>query len=307
LKGLKITVVVNPTAANGITAKRWPEIAALMKKEGLSFDTLMTAAPEHATELTRQALQKGCDLVVSVGGDGTHNEVVNGFFTPDGPVRPEAQLGFISMGTGSDLIKTLQIPKEPAAAIKHLLESPPREIDVGRLSFMSYRGGKEIRYFINIAGLGLDGDTVDRVNRTSKALGGFVSFLWGTMASLLLYRNQEMAIIVDAKPVFDGPVTVVAVANGRYFGGGMCIAPHAQMADGLFDIIIMHSLTKPNFIVNLPKVYRGSHLTHPNCIALRGQKVTVQTEQALLNLDGEQPGRGPVEVELLPLALRVKA
>jgi diacylglycerol kinase (ATP) len=307
LKALKTAVVVNPVSANGVTARRWPEIAALLEREGFLFDSFMTEAPEHATELTRRALRDGCDLVVSVGGDGTHNEVMNGFFTTDGPLRQEAQLGFISMGTGSDLIRTLQIPKDPAEAVKRLLGDRPRAVDVGRLSFVSHRGDKETRYFINIAGLGLDGDTVDRVNRTSKALGGFVSFLWGTVASLMLYRNQEMAVTVDDQPVFEGPVTMVAVANGCYFGGGMCIAPHAQMEDGLFDIVIMHNLGKVNLLVNLPRVYRGTHLTHPNCISLRGRKVAIQTEQAFLNLDGEQPGRGPVEVELLPLALRVKA
>lgn len=121
-------------------------------------------------------------------------------------------------------------------------------------------------YFVNIAGLGLDGDTVDRVNRTSKALGGFISFLWGTVASLMLYRNKEMAITVDDQPVFEGVVTIVAVANGRYFGGGMCIAPHAVMEDGLFDIVILHSLSKLNLLANLPKVYRGRTWIIPNVL-----------------------------------------
>ncbi len=306
MKTLKTAVVVNPVSANGATARRWPEIAVLMEQEGLTFETFMTEAPLHATELTREALRKGSDLVISVGGDGTHNEVVNGFFSPEGKLRQEAQIGFISMGTGSDLIRTLQIPKDPAQAVKHLAGSLPREVDVGRLSFISHAGDQETRYYINIAGLGLDGDTVDRVNRTSKALGGFISFLWGTLVSLTLYRNQDMAVSVDGEAIFDGQVTIAAVANGRYFGGGMCIAPHAVMDDGLFDIVIMHSLSKPNLLVNLPKVYRGTHLSHPNCISLRGRKVVIEAEQALLNLDGEQPGHGPVEMELLPLALQVK-
>ncbi|NLA04836.1 MAG: diacylglycerol kinase family lipid kinase [Firmicutes bacterium] len=307
MKSLKTAVVVNPASANGATARQWPEIASSMEAEGLSFETLMTEYPEHATELARGALQKGCDLIISVGGDGTHNEVMNGFFTPQGPVRPEAQLGFISMGTGSDLIKTLQSPKEPGAALEHLLKAAPREVDVGKLSFISHRGNKEIRYYINIAGLGLDGDTVGRVNRTSKALGGFVSFLWGTVVSLMLYRNKEMAVTVDDKLVFEGPAVIAAVANGRYFGGGMCVPPHAEMADGLFDVVILHSLGKAALLYHLPKVYKATHLDYPFCIFVRGRKVLIETEEALLNLDGEQPGRGPVEVELLPLALRVRA
>ena len=307
MKSLKIAAVVNPAAANGATAKQWPEIASMMEGEGLSFETFMTEGPEHATELARGALQKGCDLIISVGGDGTHNEVMNGFFTPQGPVRPEAQLGFISMGTGSDLIKTLEAPKDPREAIEHLMKAPAQAVDVGKLSFTDHQGERETRYFINIAGLGLDGDTVGRVNRTSKALGGFVSFLWGTVVSLMLYRNKEMAVTVDDQLVFEGMAVITAVANGRYFGGGMCIAPQAEMADGLFDVVIMHSLGKAALLFNLPKVYKGTHLDHPFSIFVRGRKVVIETEEALLNLDGEQPGRGPVEVELLPLALQVKA
>ncbi len=307
MKALKTAVIVNPVSANGVTARRWPEIAALMEGEGLEFASFMTEAPEHATALTGEALEKGSELIISVGGDGTHNEVMNGFFAPGGGLHREAQLAFVSMGTGSDLIKTLQIPKDPAEAVRHLIKSEPRPVDAGKLSFASYGGGRKTRYFINIAGLGLDGDTVNRVNRTSKALGGFVSFLWGTVASLALYRNKEMAITLDDELLFEGPVAIVAVANGRYFGGGMCIAPHAQMDDGLFDIVIMHSLGKINLLCNLPRVYKGTHLTHPNCISRRGRKVAVQTEEALLNLDGEQPGKGPVEMELLPLALQVRA
>jgi diacylglycerol kinase (ATP) len=140
LKNMKIAAVVNPASANGVTARRWPEISALMKEAGLSFEALMTTAPEHATELTRRALRGGCDLVVSVGGDGTHNEVVNGFFTPEGPLRTEAQLSFISMGTGSDLIKTLRVPKDPELALKHLLKGSPRGVDLGRLSLSTIAG-----------------------------------------------------------------------------------------------------------------------------------------------------------------------
>ena len=307
MKALKTAVVVNPASANGATAKRWPEIAALMKREGLEFVQYMTGGPGDATELTRAALQDGYELVVSVGGDGTANEVVNGFFTPEGPVRPEAAVGLISTGTGGDLSKTLCIPKDPAAAVKHLACSPLRSVDVGRVAYIDHNDNRRVRFFINIAGLGLDGDTVARVNRTSKAMGGFASFLWGTVVSLLLYRNQKMAITVDGRLICDEPVTVVVVGNGRYFGGGMLIAPNAEMTDGLFDVIILHNLSKASLLANLPKVYRGSHLSHPKITSLRGCKIAVEsTGPALLDLDGEQPGRAPVEIELLPLALQVK-
>ena len=303
----KIAVVVNPASANGSTARRWPEIASLMEQKGLEFTVYTTTGPGDATDLTRQALEKGYNLIVSVGGDGTANEVVNGFFTADGSIRENAAAAFISMGTGGDLIKTLAIPKEPAEAVKHFIQSSCRPVDVGRVSYLKQDGETGVRFFINIAGLGLDGDTVARVNRTSKALGGFISFLWGTVVSLLLYRNQPMTISVDDKLICDEPVTLVVIGNGRYFGGGMFIAPQAEMSDGLFDVIILKNMSKCTLLTNLPKVYRGTHLAHPKIISLRGRKISIHSSgTALLDLDGEQPGQAPAEIELWPGALQVK-
>lgn len=303
----KIAVVVNPASANGSTAKRWPDIASLMEQEGLDFTVYTTTGPGDATDFTRQALEEGYNLIVSVGGDGTANEVVNGFFTANGPVRENAAAAFISMGTGGDLIKTLAIPKEPAEAVKHFVQSTCRPVDVGRVSYLKQGGETGSRFFVNIAGLGLDGDTVARVNRTSKALGGFISFLWGTVVSLLLYRNQPMTISVDDKLICNEPVTLVVIGNGRYFGGGMLIAPQAEMSDGLFDVIILVNMSKCTLLANLPKVYRGAHLTHPKVISLRGRKISIHSSgAALLDLDGEQPGQAPAEIELWPGSLQVK-
>lgn len=303
----RVAAVVNPVSANGKTGKNWPEIASWLKAEGIDFDYWLTGGPGQATELTRRALQQGCDLVIAVGGDGTANEVINGFFTPEGPVSKTAAVAFIPSGTGNDLSDTLHIPRNHREAVKHLVSSPLRRLDLGRIKFTGHDGNFYSRYFVNVAGLGLDGDTVARVNRTSKALGGFVSFLWGTVISLLLYRNREMAIEVDGRLVFEGPVTTVAVGNGRYFGGGMCIAPQAVMDDGLLDIVIIHNMSKPDLLVNLPRVYKGSHLSHPRVESLCGRRVVINAPGvALLNLDGEQPGRAPIEIELLPKALNVK-
>jgi diacylglycerol kinase (ATP) len=123
----------------------------------------------------------------------------------------------------------------------------------------------------------------------------------------MLYKNKEMTITVDGAEVCSELVTVVVIGNGRYFGGGMCVAPQAVVDAGLFAIIILRGLSKPALLVNLPKVYCGKHLSHPRITSLRGQNITVSsTEEALLDLDGEQPGRAPVTVELLPGALNLK-
>jgi diacylglycerol kinase (ATP) len=303
----KLAVVVNPASANGSTGKHWPEIADALKREGLSFTHTLTEAPGHATEITASYLKEGYDLILSVGGDGTANEVVNGFFKAGFPGNQNAAVGFLSTGTGRDLGRTIGTPKDTVGAVRHILNAPLRQVDVGKITFINSDGDKELRYFINVAGLGLDGDTCDRVNRTSKALGGFISFLWGTVVSLALYKNKNMAITVDGELICDEPVTIIVAGNGRYFGGGMCVAPHAEIDDGLFDIIILRNLSKLNLLYNLPKVYSGSHLNHPRITSLRGKKITVTSSgDALLELDGEQTGQAPVEIEILPGAITIK-
>ncbi len=287
----KTAVLVNPVSANGKTGKRWPEIASQLKVEGLDFDCFMTGGPGQATDLTRRALQQGFRLVIAVGGDGTANEVINGFFTPEGPVSGEAAIAFIPSGTGNDLVDSLQVPRGSREAIRHLMDSPPRRLDLGRVRFTGADGNLCTRYFVNVAGLGLDGETVARVNRTSKALGGFVSFLWGTVITLLLYRNQEMAIAVDGESVYEGAVTLVAAGNGRCFGGGMCIAPRAVMDDGLLDIVIAQDMSKAELLALLPKVYKGRHLGHPRIKYLHGKKVTISSPGlVLLNIDDPEAG-----------------
>jgi len=300
-------VVVNPASANGKTGKHWPKTASFFEQEGFSFVYSFTEAPGHATEITRRYLKDGYDLIVSVGGDGTANEVVNGFFSNGEAIRNSAAVAFVSTGTGRDLSQTIGTPRDSAQAIRHIMRSSLRSVDVGKVSYVNNQGEQETRYYINVAGLGLDGDTVARVNRTSKALGGFVSFLWAAVVSLFFYKSQKMTVTVDDVLVCDEPIIVVTVCNGSYFGGGMFIAPQALIDDGLFDIIILRNLSKINLLMNLPKVYRGSHLDHPLVISLRGKHIMVRSEgNTLLNLDGEQPGRAPVEIELLSSAINLK-
>jgi len=308
LQSVKTAVVVNPASGHGKAGRRWPEIAAAFEREGLPIVFNFTRKAGDATAMTRRFLHAGYELIISVGGDGTAYEVVNGFFEHGRAINKDAAIAFISTGTGSDLVRTIGTPKDFAGAVKHIVKSPVRTIDLGRARYISNEGTEEISYFINVAGLGLDGDTVARVNRTSKVMGGFISFLWATIVSLLLYRNQPMTITVEDKLIYDGPVTVAVAGNGCYFGGGMKIAPAARMDDGQLDIVILHNLSKKELIFNLPGVYRGSHIDNPKIKFLRGRSLKIDSSgTALLNLDGEQPGKAPAEIEIMPLALNLKS
>ena len=303
-------VVVNPHSAGRKTEKRWPQLRETIHECYGPFETRFTDAPGSATELTRAALKAGAEVVVAMGGDGTINEVVNGFFDGTRPIAPQAAFGVLPAGTGGDFVKTLGTPRDIRAAAIELKRATPRAIDVGRLTFVDHQGKEQVRHFINIASFGIAG-LVDRyVNQSSKALGGTLSFAVSTLKAGLNYRNVGVRLTMDGAPAREGLIYNVAVANGRYFGGGMKVAPGAALDDGLFDVITMGDMSFADLILRGLDIYTGKHLANPKVTVHRCRRVEATPsngEEVLLDVDGEQPGRLPATFELVSGGLRVKA
>ena len=300
----KIAFIVNPNAAMGSASKEWPRIEALARDRLGPFQAQLTAGPEDATGLARQALIEGAEVVVCIGGDGTLNEVVNGFMGEDGPIRPDALLGFIPLGTGCDLIKTVPIPRDVNRALDLIRDRHVRPIDLGRLQYRDHNGNSAYRYFHNVTSFGLGGEVDERVNRTTKAFGGFVSFMWATLISLLIYDKKRIHLRVDDS--FDQEVMIwnVVVANGQYHGGGMWVAPDASVDDGLFHVTVLGDLTLSKVFLNLPNLYNGKIYQVEEVTTFVGKRIEAYSDQrVLLDVDGEQPGQLPVIVEMVPKAL----
>ncbi|MCR4439549.1 MAG: diacylglycerol kinase family lipid kinase [bacterium] len=294
-------IIVNPKAANGRAGRIWPACARLLDEAlGGQYEARLTEGPGHAVELAKEAAAHGYELVVAAGGDGTVNEVVNGL--ADALAR--TQLGILSLGTGKDLIKTLGIPADLRQAAQVLASGTVRHIDLGRALFVDHHGRRAERLFVNVGDVGFSGAVVQRVNRSSKALGGFVSYLGGLVATLVTYSNKLVHITVDQAVDEILVANAVVVANGQYFGGGMWVAPSAKADDGLFEVAVIGDVGKTEVIANVPRLYRGTLASHPKVRYFRGRTVTVNSgDEVLLDLDGEQPGRVPVTFELLPQAL----
>ena len=301
----KIVFVVNPNAAMGSTLREWPQIEKMAKDRLGTFQTLLTTGPGDATMLTRNALQKGAELVVCVGGDGTLNEVVNGFMEKNGPIQPEAILGFIPRGTGCDFIKTVPIPVELNRALDVIITSHTRSIDLGRLEYMDHHGHPSSRYFHNITSFGLGGEVDERVNRTTKIFGGFISFIWATLISIFIYNKKRVHLRVDNG--FDQNVMIwnVVVANGQFHGGGMWVAPEARVDDGIFHVTVIGDFSLPGVFWNLPKLYNGKIVGLKKVKTLTGKKLEASSDQqVLLDVDGEQPGRLPASIDIVPKAIQ---
>ena len=298
--------IVNPHAGHGSTGREWHRIEREARRLLGSFETCMTAGPGDATEIARHHLLQGCARIVCVGGDGTLNEAVNGFMDETGPIRPDALLGFIPNGTGCDIARTPHLDRNLEKSLEILRRGHVRKIDLGRLHFQDHRGRPTVRYFHNSASFGLGGEVVDRVNSTSKRFGPFLSFIWATVISIFSYGRKRIRLHVDGDFEMDVTIWNVAVANGQYHGGGMCVAPDAVIDDGLFHLTVISDMTLPQVFLNLPKLYNGRIKTIGQVFTRTALHVLAESEQTvLLDVDGEQPGRLPVTIDMVPGAIRM--
>lgn len=297
--------IVNPAAGGGDVGRRWPEVRDFLREQGLELSFAFTESVGHATDLARQALAEGEKAIVAVGGDGTINEVVNGLVSGSGgQIDPEVTLGILPFGTGSDLRRTLRIPRDYRAACRLLMNEEARALDLGEMVW-TYNGEERRRYFINFAGLGFDGEVVERVEREPKRLGGTILYLKTVLITLISYDNKNIHLTLDGEES-RMRVNSVIVCNGCYAAGGMFIAPHASLDDGLFDVIVIGDIGKLEFLANVPRVYRGTHLKNRHVSSYRARQVRVETEERMLiQADGELAGQPPVTFSIVPRALRV--
>jgi len=239
----------------------------------------MTTGPGDATHLTRRHLLNGCDRIVCVGGDGTLNEVINGFMDESGPIRPGALLGFIPNGTGCDFCRTVCKDTGLEKSLDMIHTGHNRTIDVGRLHYRDHQGQTRKRYFHNITSFGLGGEVVDRVNHTSKAFGPFFSFIWATLVSIFIYGKKHVRFRVDDGIEQEVTILNIAVANGQYHGGGMQVAPDACTDDGIFHITVIGNLSLPEIFWHLPKLYNGKIKRIKKVFTLTGRKMVAASEQ----------------------------
>ncbi|MFQ5864458.1 MAG: diacylglycerol/lipid kinase family protein [bacterium] len=300
----KIKLVVNPVAGNYTVAKNWSDLCKTLKNVLGDFSAEFTKDILDATTITRRALLEGYETIVALGGDGTINEVVNGFFKNDKLINPQASFGVIAMGTGGDWVKSFETPANLDHAASLILDHRITKCDVGLLKCQGLDGYPVSRYFMNVADAGFGGTSAQLVNKSTKALGPFFAYLTGLLRTLAVYKNKPIQIEIDDSYAQDQIANSVVIANGQFFGGGMWIAPQAKIDDGLFEVVIIGDVSKTEVLANIYRLYNGTLAKHPKVQSLQGKKVTLNSDsEVLIEADGEQPGKLPATFEILSRVL----
>ena len=307
----RVRVILNPRAAGGKALARMPEVEAALRQNELEHEIVLTQGPGNATELGRAAHADGIGVVAVMGGDGTLNEVVQAFLGPDGEPVPGPELALIPCGTGGDFKRTLGLTGTIADAVGRIRTGTPRAVDLGILRFDPHPGQSGVRAFVNITSFGIGGQVDALANSGPKWLGGKGAFLYATLRAMAGYTNASVRVKVDGEPWYEGPAFNVAVANGRFFGGGMMIAPQADPSDGRFEMVCVGDLTKLEAMGLSSKIYKGTHLSSPGVKVGFGAKVEAEPMHSwatvLLDVDGEQPGKLPVTATLAKGAVTFRA
>lgn len=303
---IKTKIIANPRSAGGRTGKNWAGIETLLKERLGNFDAEFTQGPRDATNIARRALHDGYELVACVGGDGSINETINGFFEDGKPVNPSATFGVLSAGTGCDFIKTLGIPRDLALCADIIATGVASPLDIGRIVCEGHDGNPVEIYFINIADFGIGGESVRIVNNSHKILKGYAAFLWSIIKSGVTYKNKPVVLTIDGVEQPVQKIKNVIIANCQYFAGGMRIAKDADPTDGLFDLIILGNIGFIGGALMLTRLYSGDFIGRPKVQRLHIRSLqAASAEKVFLDVDGEQPGSLPATFDILPAAINV--
>lgn len=308
-------VIINPESASGATRDAWPKIASDLGQHFGAFKPVFTSATGDGAQLAAEAARKGASLIIACGGDGTISEVANGILSSG----TNAELGILPSGTGGDFRRTLKIPTRTSEAARILRTGKTRLIDVGSVTFTNRSGEHDTRYFIGVASFGMSADVIGRVKeagdsgqiaQVSKWLSGRLSFATAMAGTTLKSLPTRVAVQLDEEAERHMTVANLCVANARYFGGGMKIAPDAKLDDGKFDVVSIGDIGAARILANAPRLYIGAHLSIRDVGHALATKVSARplsdADQIEIEVDGELPGYLPATFQIITKALRVR-
>jgi YegS/Rv2252/BmrU family lipid kinase len=305
-------VIVNPTSAGGATGDVWAKTASDFSRHFGAFSVEFTKGRGDGKRIAFEAATKGRRFIIACGGDGTINEVANGILESGS----EAELGILPSGTGGDFRRTLEIPAFSANAARYLKEGKTKIIDVGRVIYKNHLGESESRYFLGVASFGMSTSVIDHVKNEKpfdwlpfRSIAGRATFAWSTLQTTLKMKYTRAIIQIDEGRERELSLVNFVVANARFFGGGMKIAPDAKLDDGLFDVVMIGEISSAKILANSYKLYSGTHAGVAEVHQTRAKKIIVKPigdGAVSFETDGELPGLLPATFEIVPGALQIR-
>lgn len=306
-------VIVNPKSAGGSTRDKWAGVAADLRSHFGPFKAAFTKGPGDGIHLAERYAREGASMIIACGGDGTINEVANGIMFSGA----DCELGIFPSGTGGDFRRTIAMPTTPRDVARILRDGETRRIDIGSVKYKNALGDDAQRYFINESSIGLAASIIARVKGSTSlswlpldTVRGRASFALSTLQEVVGLGPFSLRVRMDAGPETRLRSVNLCIANARYFGGGMMIAPDAKLADGLLDVVNVGDINTAKIILNAYSLYTGTHLELPEVKSKLVRTISVAaedpSEQIPISVDGELPGFLPAEYSVAPSAIRLR-
>ena len=306
MNGSTWIAVVNPNAGGGRVATEWPVLSNKLKSRGFVFEEVFTTHRYHAVELVIYALKRGFRKIISVGGDGTLHEIVNGLFYQQEVPVSDVTLAVLPAGSANDWTRMYRIPRDYDKAIDTIIDGRTVLQDVGRVEYVQ-AGVRNVRYMVNVAGVGLDANICWYCNAAkNKGRSGDMAYVKAAFKALLGRRSKRGKVVADGKNFFTGRIFSVGFGIGKYSGGGMMQVPDAVADDGLINLMLARKVSKLKFLFLFKRLFKGTIYSVKEVSHKMIRKVSVITRHPdRVEIDGEVVGTTPMTMDVLPQALRV--
>ena len=297
---MKIVFVINNK--NNRLQKVLPGLSLFCQQnfEGQA-EFVSTQRREHAIDLAREATENGCNYIIAVGGDGTLHEVINGVMQSDKAASDYPVIGLLPYGSANDFARTANISRSFEELNNFILSKSIQKIDLGKIT-LSHTG--QVRHFINITGIGLGAEVAQNIAQSSSFLGAGFNYFKHIIQGFFAYQKKEVNCTSN-KWQWHGKLLQMAVANGRYFGNAICVAPDAILSDGEFQLAIFGDLSVWDYLKNLGSLRKGKKISHPQVSYHKTQEIRIESKEACgIEADGEYVGQLPTTITVLPQAIR---
>ncbi len=293
---IKTLLLLNPAAGKGKGKKDYQHLHDRLKETFKPMDSRTSEYPGHFFEIGKEAAAEGYRRIISIGGDGTPFEIINGLYSRGKPKQP-IQLGMIPAGTGNSFLRDFGDASRERW-VDAVINGKPRPVDL--VEFQYFKDGKEVKqYYLNILGIGLIADILKLTNERLKFLGAF-GYSLAVLIRLFKGMNNRLTVTVDGSRR-ELTNSALVISNSKYTGGEMKIAPTADTGDGKVDIVIFNRVNRREIVDIFRKVFNGSHIEHPKVAVLGGSEIEITAEpNQLLMADGELLGETPVKLKVLP-------